>query len=74
MNKEEILKYHKGGKIGTVVKKELKTSEDLSIIYTPSVAIPALEIKCNPDKVYDYTNKKNKRRCYYKRNCSFRFR
>ncbi len=59
MNKEEILKYHKGGKIGTVVKKELKTSEDLSIIYTPSVAIPALEIKCNPDKVYDYTNKKN---------------
>ena len=56
---KEILEYHKGEKIGTAVKKELKNSEDLSIIYTPGVAVPALEIEKNPELAYDYTNKRN---------------
>ncbi|MFH1270048.1 MAG: malate dehydrogenase, partial [Nanoarchaeota archaeon] len=59
MNKEEILEYHKGKKIGTVVEKEIKNQKDLSVIYTPGVAVPALEIEKNPELAYDYTNKKN---------------
>jgi len=59
MNNKEILKYHKGEKIGTVVKKEIKNQEDLAVVYTPGVAVPALEIEKNPELAYDYTNKRN---------------
>ena len=59
MNKKEILEYHEEDKIGTVIKQDLKNQGDLSLVYTPGVAVPALEIKDNPEKVYDYTNKRN---------------
>lgn len=59
MDKQKILDYHKGGKIGTAITKSCKNAEELSLAYTPGVAIPCLEIKKNFEKAYDYTNKGN---------------
>ena len=60
--KEKALAYHaKGrfGKIEVVSTKPCKTAEDLSLAYTPGVAIPCLEIKENPDMAFKYTSKGN---------------
>ncbi|MHB8580196.1 MAG: phosphate acetyltransferase [Ignavibacteriaceae bacterium] len=59
---EDALDYHsKGrrGKIEVVSTKPCLTSRDLSLAYTPGVAVPCLEIEKNPDDVYKYTAKGN---------------
>ena len=56
---EEILKYHIGGKIGTDITKTCETQRDLSIAYTPGVAIPCKEIEKDPSLAYKYTAKGN---------------
>ncbi|MCM8803768.1 MAG: NAD-dependent malic enzyme [Candidatus Omnitrophica bacterium] len=58
---KEALKLHKKvkGKLGIKPKVPLKTKKDLSLAYTPGVAIPCLKIKENKEKVYDYTWKGN---------------
>ena len=59
--KEEALKLHKenNGKLATKSKVEVKTKEDLSLVYTPGVAEVCKEIAANPKSVYDYTMKAN---------------
>jgi malate dehydrogenase (oxaloacetate-decarboxylating) len=59
--KEEALKLHKAnkGKLATKSKVEVKTKEDLSLVYTPGVAEVCKEIAANPRTVYDYTMKSN---------------
>jgi malate dehydrogenase (oxaloacetate-decarboxylating)(NADP+) len=42
-----------------VPTKEAKTKKDLSLAYSPGVAIPCTEIKNNPADVYKYTAKGN---------------
>jgi malate dehydrogenase (oxaloacetate-decarboxylating)(NADP+) len=37
----------------------MNNQRDLSLAYSPGVAIPCLEIQKNPEKAYDYTNKGN---------------
>ena len=59
MNKKEILNYHKGGKIEINLKKPISNRKQLSISYTPGVANVSLEIKNHPERVFDYTMKKN---------------
>ncbi len=62
LRKEQALEYHaKGrpGKIEVVPTKEAKTQRDLSLAYSPGVAIPCNEIAANPDNVYKYTAKGN---------------
>lgn len=59
LSEKEILEYHKGGKIGVKITKKLEDKKDLSIAYTPGVAIPCLKIKEDRGLVYDYTNKGN---------------
>ena len=56
---EEILNYHKGGKIGTDVTKACDTQRDLSIAYTPGVAVPCKAIEKDPSLAYKYTAKGN---------------
>lgn len=56
---KEILDYHNGGKISTHVRKECETQKDLSIAYSPGVAVPCLEIEKNPNLAYKYTAKGN---------------
>lgn len=56
------LDYHefpKPGKIAIEVTKATSSPEDLSLAYTPGVAIPVLEIKNNPENAYRYTSKGN---------------
>ncbi|HEB83760.1 MAG TPA: NADP-dependent malic enzyme [Bacteroidetes bacterium] len=59
---KEALKYHSEptpGKIAIRATKPCITQRDLSLAYTPGVAVPCLEIEKNPDDVYRYTNKGN---------------
>jgi malate dehydrogenase (oxaloacetate-decarboxylating)(NADP+) len=56
---EEILEYHLVGKISTHIRKECETQKDLSIAYSPGVAIPCLEIEKDPTLAYKYTAKGN---------------
>ncbi|MFN4227127.1 MAG: NADP-dependent malic enzyme [Candidatus Ratteibacteria bacterium] len=58
---KEALKLHKKakGKLEIKTKVPLKTKSNLSLAYTPGVAIPCLKIKENKENVYDYTWKGN---------------
>ncbi|MGE5399070.1 MAG: phosphate acetyltransferase [Ignavibacteriales bacterium] len=62
IRKEEALEYHfqgRHGKIEVVPTKPCITSRDLSLAYTPGVAVPCLEIAANEEDVYRYTAKGN---------------
>ena len=62
LSKQQALEYHaqgKPGKIEVVPTKESKTQRDLSLAYSPGVAVPCLEIAANPEDVYKYTAKGN---------------
>ncbi|MFT3846858.1 MAG: NADP-dependent malic enzyme [Lacibacter sp.] len=62
MRRQQALEYHaKGrpGKIQVIPTKEAKTQRDLSLAYSPGVAVPCMEIHNNPDDVYKYTAKGN---------------
>lgn len=58
---ELALKLHKEnkGKISVNSKVEVKDKDDLSIAYTPGVAMPCRQIHDDENKVYDYTSKSN---------------
>ncbi len=59
---KEALEFHnkgKSGKIEIISSKSLTTKRDLSLAYSPGVAVPVLEISKNPDAAYDYTSKGN---------------
>jgi malate dehydrogenase (oxaloacetate-decarboxylating) len=47
------------GKIETILKCCVRDYEDFGIWYTPGVAKPCLDIRDNPDKVFEHTNKGN---------------
>ncbi|MFB5581901.1 NAD-dependent malic enzyme [Bacillus albus] len=59
--RDEALKMHKEkqGKIGVYSKVKVQNSTDLSLVYSPGVAEPCLEIYKDESKVYDYTMKGN---------------
>ena len=50
-------KYH--GKIAVQSKVPLHSTDELTLAYTPGVAVPCLEIKADKDKMYSYTSKGN---------------
>jgi malate dehydrogenase (oxaloacetate-decarboxylating)(NADP+) len=51
--------YPKPGKLEIVATKPLANTRDLSLAYSPGVAIPCEEIAANPEAVYKYTSKGN---------------
>lgn len=56
------LDYHQrspAGKIEVVPTKPCESQRDLSLAYTPGVAVPCLEIHKNPEKAADYTGRSN---------------
>ncbi len=62
LRKEDALEYHASappGKISILPTKPCHTQRDLSLAYTPGVAVPCLEIAKNPDLAYKYTSKGN---------------
>jgi len=61
-DREEALRYHstgRPGKLEVIPTKPCETQRDLSLAYTPGVAVPCLEIEKNPSDAYRYTNKGN---------------
>lgn len=58
-NREEVLKFHEGGKIGLRLAKPLRNVNDLCTAYTPGVAIPVKEIARDRSALYRYTAKSN---------------
>ena len=62
ITKEEALQYHRHpqpGKLAIVPTKPMATQRDLSLAYTPGVAVPVLEIAENPEDAFEYTSKGN---------------
>ena len=60
--KELALNYHQfptPGKVSTTPTKSCESAYDLSLAYSPGVAIPCLEIAAKPEDVYKYTSKGN---------------
>jgi malate dehydrogenase (oxaloacetate-decarboxylating)(NADP+) len=59
---EDALNYHSAappGKISVTPTKPCYTQRDLSLAYTPGVAVPCMEIHRDPGLVYKYTSKGN---------------
>ncbi len=59
---EEALAFHRyptPGKIAIAATKPMDTQRDLSLAYSPGVAVPVLAIAANPDDAYEYTSKGN---------------
>jgi len=62
ITKETALRYHsegRPGKIEVIATKPASSQLDLSLAYTPGVAVPVLEIANNPNEAYQYTAKGN---------------
>jgi len=58
----EALEFHsmgRPGKIEIIASKPMATQRDLSLAYSPGVAVPVRAIAANPDLAYDYTAKGN---------------
>jgi malate dehydrogenase (oxaloacetate-decarboxylating)(NADP+) len=61
-SEREALFYHstgRPGKIEIVASKPMATQRDLSLAYSPGVAVPVLAIAEDPATAYDYTTKGN---------------
>ena len=59
---EEALAFHAGAKPGKLEvnpTKPMATQRDLSLAYSPGVAVPVLAIAENPELAYEYTAKGN---------------
>ncbi|RZJ48073.1 MAG: NADP-dependent malic enzyme, partial [Chryseobacterium sp.] len=59
---QAALDYHKAepkGKIEVIPSKPHSSQRDLSLAYSPGVAVPCMEIHHHPETVYDYTGKGN---------------
>ena len=58
-NREEVMKFHQGGKVAVTLPKPLKTKDDLCLAYTPGVAHAVKAIAEDPACVFDCTAKPN---------------
>jgi malate dehydrogenase (oxaloacetate-decarboxylating)(NADP+) len=62
ITRQQALDYHFGerpGKIEVTPSKPCRTQRDLSLAYTPGVAIPCQEIEKNPQDAFKYTARGN---------------
>ncbi len=57
-SEQEALDFHSSGrpgKIEVIASKPMATQRDLSLAYSPGVAVPVRAIAENPATAYDYT-------------------
>ena len=62
ITREEALQFHiepRPGKFDIAPSVPMTTQRDLSLAYSPGVAVPCEAIHENPETAYDYTNKGN---------------
>jgi malate dehydrogenase (oxaloacetate-decarboxylating)(NADP+) len=58
----EALEFHamgRPGKLEITPTKPMATQRDLSLAYSPGVAVPVKAIAANPESAYDYTTRGN---------------
>ena len=58
-SREEVLRYHMGGKVGMRCARPLATVEDLCLAYTPGVAEAVRAIAADPDSARTYSSRGN---------------
>src|SRR5215470_14361405 len=59
---QEALEFHsrgRPGKLEIIPTKPMATQRDLSLAYSPGVAVPVKAIAADPSTVYDYTARGN---------------
>src|SRR6188472_2652812 len=59
---QEALQFHsqgRPGKLEVVPTKPMATQRDLSLAYSPGVAVPVLAIAADPSLAFDYTTRSN---------------
>lgn len=56
---EEVMAYHRGGKVAVALPKRLATKEDLCLAYTPGVAHAVKAVAADPAAAYGCTAKGN---------------
>ena len=59
---QEALQFHSAGRPGkleVIASKPMATQRDLSLAYSPGVAVPVLAIAEDASRAYDYTVKGN---------------
>ena len=62
ITREDALQFHlepQPGKLEIVATVPMTTQRDLSLAYSPGVAVPCEEIAAKPETAYDYTTKGN---------------
>ncbi len=59
VTRQEVLDFHRNGKVGVRLTKPLKTQRDLCVAYTPGVAQAVKAIAADPESVRDLTAKSN---------------
>jgi len=59
IDRDDVLEYHLGGKIGLQLTKKVLSLDLLCKAYTPGVAVPVKEIAEHPESVFKYTAKSN---------------
>ncbi len=56
---EEILAYHRGGKVALALPRPLRSQRDLSTAYTPGVAVAVRAIAADPARAFELTARGN---------------
>ncbi len=57
--KEDVFAYHRGGKVAVGLPRALRGQHDLTLAYTPGVALAVKEIAARPEAAYELTAKRN---------------
>ena len=57
ITEENVLEFHRGGKVALRMPHPVKTVEDLCLAYTPGVGKAVLRLDRNPEEAFDYTAK-----------------
>ena len=57
ISEENVLQFHRGGKVALHMPRPVRTVEDLCLAYTPGVGKAVLRLDKHPEEAFDYTAK-----------------
>lgn len=59
ITREQVLAFHRGGKVGLALPRPLRSQLDLCLAYTPGVALAVRDIAEHPENSFIYTARSN---------------
>jgi malate dehydrogenase (oxaloacetate-decarboxylating)(NADP+) len=59
ITRENVLAFHRGGKVGLALPRPVRSQTDLCLAYTPGVAQAVKEVAAQPGSSFDYTARAN---------------